>query len=337
MAIQDYSKLSGMEKAAIILMSLNENNASEIFNLMDDEEIREVSQVMANLGTVNTDVVEQILHDFSTEVSDMITFVGNVMNTEKLLMRVLSKERVDMIMEDVRGPAGKNTWDKLRNVNEDILANYLKNEYPQTAALILSKIEPAHAARILTVLPEDFSLEVMLRILGMASVKKEILDHVEKTLRAEFISNLTKTQKYDSNELMAEIFNNMDRASESKFMGLLEERVPEEAERVKSLMFTFDDLTKLDANGIQAIIRVVDKSKLTLALKGTSEAIRKLFLDNMSQRAAKILEEDMQALGPVRLKDVDEAQVSIVAVTKDLANKGEITISEGSGNDELIY
>ncbi len=335
--IEDYSKLTGIEKTAILLMALDQDNATRVFSLMDDEEIKEVSHTMSALGSVAPEVVERLLSEFKGEMSDSVSFIGNLESTEKLLIKVLGKERVDAIMEDIRGPAGKNTWDKLGNVNEDILAAYLKNEYPQTVALILSKIDPVHAAKVMTTLPEDFTLEVMLRMLSMDSVKKEVLDHVEKTLRSEFISNLAKTQKYDSNEMMAEIFNNFDRTNETKFMGMLEERVPESAEKIKSLMFTFDDLIKVDSFGIQTIMRVIDKSKLALALKGTSAEVRNLFFTNMSQRAAKILQEDMDAMGPVRLRDVDEAQLEIITQTKDLAAKGEIVISEGGGTDELIY
>jgi flagellar motor switch protein FliG len=171
----------------------------------------------------------------------------------------------------------------------------------------------------------------------MEAVKKDVLDGVEKTLRSEFISTLTKTQKYDSNELMAEIFNNFDRANEAKFMGLLEQKMPDQAEKIKNLMFTFDDLVNINQAGIQTLLRDIDKSKLTVALKGASEQVRNLFISNMSQRAAKILQEDMEALGPVRLKDVDEAQSAIVAKAKEMAAKGDIVIADDSGEDEFIY
>lgn len=333
----DYSKLSGLERSAIILMAVTPENASKLFSMMDDDEIREISQVMSSLGTIRPEIVEQILGDFSGAVADTTSFVGNIESTEKLLLKVLGKDRVDIIMEDIRGPAGKSTWEKLGNVNEDILAAYLKNEYPQTVALIVSRINPAHAARVLSILPEDFAFEVMTRMLNMDSVKKEVLDQIERTLRAEFISTLTKTQKYESDELIAEVFNNFDRANETKFMTMLEQSTPEAAEKIKSLMFTFDDLIKTDATGIQAILRSIDKSKLALALKGSSQDIRNLFLNNMSQRAAKILQEDMSSMGPVRLRDVDEAQLEIIAKTKELIASGEVTISDTAGGDELIY
>ena len=176
-----------------------------------------------------------------------------------------------------------------------------------------------------------------MRMLRMESVQKEVLDDVERTLRNEFMSNLARTQRRDSHEMMAEIFNNLDRNTENRFMTLLEERNRDSAERIKALMFTFEDLQKLDPQGVQTLLRAVDKDKLGIALKGSSEQLRELFFNNMSERAAKILREDMAAMGPVRLRDVDEAQMEMVNLAKDLATKGEIVISEGKGEDELVY
>ncbi len=335
---ENYTKLSGVEKAAIMLMSVNEENAAKLLALFHDDEIKEISQTMSSLGSISPEVLERLLFDFTNQISQSVSFVGNLENTERFLAKVLGKDRVDNIMEDIRGPAGRNTWDKLGNVNEEVLAAYLKNEYPQTVALIVSKLAPSHAARVLSMLPEDFTFEVMLRMLDMDAVKKEVLDGVEKALRAEFISTIAKTQKHDNNEMMAEIFNNFDRTSETKYMGLLEDRDSEAAERIKNLMFTFDDLIKVDAAGIQVLMRAIDKSKLALALKGATEEIRDMFIKNMSGRASKILIEDMESLGPVRLRDVDEAQGAIVAAAKDLAASGELVISQGEGEeDELIY
>jgi len=228
-------------------------------------------------------------------------------------------------------------WDKLANVNEQVLANYLKNEYPQTVAVVLSKIRPDHAARVLGALPEDFSLEVIMRMLRMETVQKEILEKVEQTLRLEFMSNLARTTKRDAHEMMAEIFNSFDRQTEQRFISSLEERNRESAEKIRSLMFTFEDLQKLDPNGIQTLLRAVEKDKLALALKGASDLIKDLFFSNMSERAGKILREDMESLGPVRLKDVDEAQMIMVNNAKDLAAKGEILLADSKGDDELVY
>ncbi len=333
----DVRGLSGAEKAAIVMLSLGEDNSAKIWSMMDEEEIKEVSQVMSNLGSVTSAVIEKLLVDFVGQMSGTGSLMGSYESTERLIARFMPGEKVNQIMEEIRGPAGRTMWDKLANVNESVLANYLKNEYPQTVSVVLSKIKPEHAARVLGALPEEFALEVVQRMLRMESVQKDILDKVEQTLRIEFMSNLARTAKRDSHEHMAEIFNNFDRQTESRFITALEERSRDSAERIKALMFTFEDLSKLDPGSIQTLLRNVEKDKLGLALKGATDGLRDVFFSNMSERAGKILREDMEAMGPVRLKDVDEAQMRMVNVAKDLANKGEIMIAGGNSEDELIY
>ena len=240
-------------------------------------------------------------------------------------------------MEEIRGPAGRTMWDKLGNVNEAVLANYLKNEYPQTVAVVLSKVKPDHAARVLGMLPENFAMEVIMRMLRMESVQKDVLDHVEKTLRTEFMTNLARTARRDAHEMMAEIFNNLDRNTESRFISALEERNRESADRIKGLMFTFDDLIRVDATGIQRLLRQVEKDVLATALKGASDEVKQLFFSNMAERASKMLREDIESMGAVRLKDVDEAQAKIVVAAKALADAGEIVISGQGEEDQLVY
>ena len=334
---EDFRSLTGPEKAAMLMLALGEDHTSRLFAMMDDEEIKEISQTMANLGTVSSSIVERLFVEFAEHISATGSLVGTYESTERLLVKVLGSERVSQIMEEIRGPAGRTMWDKLGNVNEVVLANYLKNEYPQTVAVVLSKIKADHAGRVLTQLPESFAMEVVMRMLRMEAVQKEVLDDVESTLRNEFFSSLARTNRRDSHELIAEIFNSLDRNTENRFITALEERNRDSAERIKALMFTFEDLAKLDASAIQTILRSADKQKIPLALKGASEAVRELFFTNMSERAGKILKEDMQSMGPVRLKDVEEAQGYLVSLAKDLASRGEIIISDGSAEDQLVY
>jgi flagellar motor switch protein FliG len=334
---EDFRSLSGPEKAAMLMLALGEEHTSRLFALMDDEEIKEISQTMANLGTVSSNIVERLFVEFAEHISATGSLVGTYESTERLLQKVLGSSRVNQIMEEIRGPAGRTMWDKLGNVNEVVLANYLKNEYPQTVAVVLSKIKADHAGRVLSQLPESFAMEVVMRMLRMEAVQKEVLDDVERTLRNEFFSSLARTNRRDSHELIAEIFNSLDRNTENRFITALEERNRDSAERIKALMFTFEDLAKVDASAIQVILRNADKTKIPLALKGASEALRELFFSNMSERAGKILKEDMAAMGPVRLKDVEEAQSYLVTLAKDLASRGEIVISDGSAEDQLVY
>lgn len=334
---EDYRTLTGTEKASILLLSLGEEYTAKIFEQLDEEEILNLSHTMSNLGKVSASVIERLFIEFAESITSTNSLVGTLDSTERLLSKVLGKDKVQSIMEEIRGPAGRTMWEKLSNVNEDILANYLQKEYPQTVAVVLSKITPEHAAKVLSNLPEGFAMEVVMRMLRMEAVQKEVLDDVEKTLRTEFMPNLSRSSRRDSYEVMAEIFNNLERAMEGKFMSSLEERNPDAAERIRSLMFTFEDLSKLDPGAIQTLIRAADKEKLPLALKGASDALKDLFFSNMSERAGKIMKEDMSAMGPVRLKDVEEAQQSLVNSAKDLADRGEITIITSKDEDELIY
>jgi flagellar motor switch protein FliG len=334
---EDYRTLTGTEKAAIFLLALGEDYTAKVFEHMDDDEIMEISQTMAGLGKVNSNVVERLFVDFAEQMSSTNSLVGSLDSTERLLTRVLGSDKVEQIMEEIRGPAGRTMWEKLGNVNEEILANFLQKEYPQTVSVVLSKVQTEHAARVLALLPENFALEVIHRMLRMEAIQKEVLEDVERTLRTEFMSNLARTQRRDSHEMMAEIFNSLERSVETKFMDELEKSTPESAEKIRSLMFTFEDLLKLDPTAIQTVIRAIDKDKLPPALKGSTETLRDLFFSNMSERAAKIMKEDMGAMGPIRLKEVEEAQQYIVNVTKDLEARGEIVIATGGEDDELIY
>src|SRR6202789_3348777 len=329
--------ISGPKRAAILMLALGEKYGGKVWSLLDDDEVRELSMVMSTLGTVEADVVEDLLLEFVSRMSASGALMGTFDGTERLLQQYLPPERVNGIMDEIRGPAGRNMWEKLSNVQEEVLANYLKNEYPQTIAVVLSKLKPAHAARVLAILPEDMALDVVGRMLRMEAVQKEVIERVEQTLRTEFMSNLSQTRRRDAHEVMAEIFNNFDRQTETRFITALEEDNREAAERIKTLMFTFDDLTKLDAASSQTLMRHIEKDKLAVALKGAAEPVRQFFLSNMSTRAAKMLMDDMQAMGPVRLREVDEAQGVLVNLAKDLAAKGEIVISKTRGEEELIY
>jgi flagellar motor switch protein FliG len=335
-SVDDAKRLTGPEKAAVILLALGEEH-TRLWEGLDEEEIKEISQAMAALGNVQANVVEDIMVEFVSGVGGAGSLMGSFEQTQRLLTAFMPPDKVDGLMEEIRGPAGRTMWDKLGNVNEVVLANYLKNEYPQTVAVVLSKVKPEHASRVLTALPEDFALECVQRMLRMEPVQREILDKIEQTLRNEFMSNLARTSKRDSHEMMAEIFNNFDRQTESRFVTALEERNRESAERIRALMFVFEDLLRLDPGGVQTLLRAVEKDQLGLAMKGASDTLREMFFSNMSERAAKIMREDMESMGPVRLKDVDNAQTAMVQVAKDLAAKGEILLAGQSGDDELIY
>jgi flagellar motor switch protein FliG len=335
-ALETQTVYTGAQKAAVLMLAMGEEHCARLFNMMHEDEIKEVSSAMAQLGSIRADLVEQLCQQFTEGMGSTGALVGSFESTERLLQKTLPRDRVNQIMEEIRGPAGRTMWDKLGNVNEAVLANYLKNEYPQTVAVVLSKVRADHAARVLSLLPDSFAMEVVMRMLRMESIQRDVLDGVERTLRSEFMSNLARSTRRDAHEMMADIFNNLDRQSETRFLAALEERNRDAAERIKALMFTFDDLSRLTVPSMQVLLRSVDKEKLPVALKGASEKLRDMFMKCLSERAGKMLMEDIAALGPVKLRDVDEAQAAIVAVAKELAQSGELEIGGGK-DDEMIY
>lgn len=329
--------LTGPEKAAALLLSLHPEQAAKIFEKLDAAEIKEISQVMSGLGKVKAEALDGVFQEFTDSLSSTGNLRGSLETTERLLFRAMDEEKAKSIMDEIRGPMGRTTWDKLANISVDVLADYLKNEYPQTVAVVLSKIRSENASKIFAKFNPDFAQEIIERMLRIDVINRDAIDNVEKTLRNEFMSGTAKTGGRDPYEIVANIFNSFDRKTEGKFMSFLEGKNPDDAEKIRALMFTFEDLLRLDEPGIQAVIRYADKSRLVLALKGAPENIRFFFFSNMSERAAKLLKEDMEVLGMVRLKDVQEAQMEIVSLTKTLSNRGEIRIPElGASDEEMV-
>ncbi len=331
-----YKTLTGHQKIAIFLLAVGEDAIQKIFSQMDDDEIREISIAMAGLGKVDKDVTEQVLEEFSQSLENPVTLMGSFEGTEKLLQKVLPEKRQKEILDEIRGPAGRTMWDKLENVNEEVVASYLKNEYPQTVAVILSRLKPAFVAKVMSFLPEAFATDVIMRLLRLENVQKEVLESIEQTLRTDFMSSLTQTEVQDGSDRVAEIFNNLDRGTENRLMTALFERNREVAEHIRSLMFTFEDLTRLDNQSIQMLLRHVERHQVALALKGSSEQVKNAILKNMSERARVMLNEDMEAMGAVRLRDVDKAQSDIVLKAKELAVQGDILIPGTQEVEEMI-
>lgn len=329
-------QLKNSQKAAILVLAIGEEKANKIFSQLSEDELRDLSLALANLGTVPAAVVEDVCREFADSIGATGALVGNLDTAERLLSTVLPPDRVAQILEEIRGPAGRTLWDKLGNVSENVLANFLKNEYPQTVAVVLSKIKRDHAAKVLALLPEAFAIEVIMRMLRMESPQKFALEGIERTLKNEFMSNLNATMRQDPHQLLAAMFNKLNRQAEGRLLAALEERDRDAAERIRSLMFTFEDIKRLDPEALRAVIRVAPKDRLTLALKGASPNIQELFLQNMSERAGRMLKDDLANMGPVRLRDVEAAQAEIVALIKDMADRGEIQIAQSDEDDILI-
>lgn len=324
----------GAEKAAILMLALGEEHAAKLVALLDLEEVREISHSMSLLGPIEAVTVERLLLEFRDSLGDA-ALAGGAEVTGRLLAKALEPGRAEAIMREIRGPAGHNVWDRLGKLDDAVLAGFLLGEHPQTAALILSRIEPAQAGRVLTRLPEEAALELVTRMLGLEPVPKEIMADLERILEAELMGGLAQAPRQGTDEALAEILDCLDRGTETRLMAGIEQRSAEAAARVKALMFAFEDLAQLAPAAIQALIRAAGNDRLGVALKGAGEALKELFFSNMSERAANILKEEMTAMGPVRLRDVEQAQQFLVATAKELAAAGEIELSAG-GEDELV-
>lgn len=329
-------KLTGAEKASILVLSLKPELVSTIFEKLEPFEIRDLTRHMSNLGRIDSETVEDLYVTFAENVTSAGSLSGNIDTTERLLRGVLDETETKRLIEEIRGPAGRTVWEKMANVNEEILAFYLQGEVPQLVAVVMTKLEPDYAARVLKLLPRKFAEDIILRMLTLEPLQPEIISDIECTLRNEFMSNVVKTGQGDAYERLANIFNALDRTSENEFFDALDKASPEDAEKVRELMFTFDDISRFDSKAIQTILSGIDRSKLPLALKGASEEMLSIFLDNMSVRAAKLMREDIESLGKVRLREVEDAQSTIVFYVKELLESGAIEMLSSDVEDEYI-
>lgn len=332
---QVYDNLDGLKKAAMLMLAVGDEYARLLSDRMSISDIKLITQEISRLGRIQGTEVEVVLRRFNEIMGPGSGIIGTFDTAKEFLGRIMDDDKVALIMKDIGGRPGDDVWEKLSKVDDTILSNFLKNEYPQTIALVLSKIRTDHGARVLSKLPDEVAIEAMMRMLRLDAVQDEVMTDVEDLLRVEFVANAIGTKPPDQHEVMAEIFNYFDRTTEASLMEMLEERNKESAELIRSLMFTFEDLIKLDGPAIQILLRNVDNARLGLALKAGNDALKELFFSNMSERAAKILREDMENTGPVRVKDVEEAQSEIVIAAKALVDSGEISIASDNEEDMI--
>ncbi len=332
-----FAAMPGTQRAAALLLLLGDVDGAAIWQMLDEEEVKKVSHAMVQLGSLEAETVEKLIVDFVSRLSSGGGITSNFERTESLLLKIFPQEQVSSIMAEIKGASGKRVWASLTQIDPEILASFLRNEYPQTVAVVLSKVRSEYAAKVLTILPEDFAIDVLNRMLRMETVQKEALRHIEETLRVEFVSTIAQTTRRDAHELMADVFNAFDRQTEGRFLAALDQANRGSAKKIRQLMFTFEDLLKLDPGSVQTLLRKIDNDTLCRALKGAEERVRGFFLSNMSTRAAKNITDEMGSLGPIRLKEVDEAQAKMTELAKELAEKGEIMIAKSSGEEELVY
>lgn len=319
--------LNGVERVAAILLSLGKESSSRLLRHFDQEEIRRITVTAAQLGTVATEELDRLAEQFIEQFSNGPTLYGSANEVEKLLEGVLSEDQLSDIMSDVLGNSNRNIWDRLATVSETVFANYLTKEHPQTAALILTKIRPAAAAKVLGQISAPMRNQLVRRMLSIKAVVPEIMREVEKTMHEDFMMNLSGTLEADSYARMADILNKMDRDHMEDALDNLNEVRPKTAEMLKGLLFTFDDIINLNARTRMAIFDQIPTDRIVMALKGTEPAFREVILSSLTSRSRRIAEHELAGGEPAAQRDVLEARSFITNLALEMAGRGEIDLN----------
>lgn len=330
--------MDSIEKAAILLLSLEKPLAAEVMSQLPKQMVETVTLRIAQLEDVSREKQEQVFEEFqsATQVSMPIER-GGLEFANDLLQQSLGADGASAILENVRQTMSSVPFGFLQKAGVDNLLTFIVEEHPQTIALILSHASPQLAAEVLSGLPPDKQIEVIRRIARMEQTNPEVVREVEASLESRMKSTFNQsTESAGGVNAVAQILNVADRTTNKTILDNLEEDDSEMVEEIKRLMFVFDDLMKLDDKSVQTLLKEVENSQWATALKGASEDIKQKIMGNLSQRAAETLKEDMEYLGPVRVSDVEAAQQQIVDVVRRLEDSGEIDVSAGGEADEFI-
>ncbi|MFC4669546.1 flagellar motor switch protein FliG [Seohaeicola nanhaiensis] len=329
-------RMSGPEKAAILFLCLGEKRGSELMKKLDEDEIQKITRAMSRLGMIDGAQVEQVMTEFTENVYNGGAIVGSYSVAEKLLRNFLPGDQVESILKDISGPLKeRDLWARFSQINENVIANYLKGEHSQTAAAILCNVATDVAARVLPLMGTERMQDVIERMIKMEAVPGEMMAEIEETLKTELMGAAESSGR-DMQKQMAELFNKLDRNAFEEISGVLEERVPEAFTSIKQRMFTFDDLIKLDAMGLARVMRGVPGSTLPIALRGASKEVRDHFLQVLPARSREMLADEMNNMGPVRGRDVRAAQLAMVDYAKELADEEVITLPLDAEEDDFI-
>lgn len=320
------------------MLTLGEEFAAQVFQRLDEDEIKVVGRQMSKIDHVDKEDIKALLGEFrSDEGGDEIYLSGEDM-LETALKKALNAEKARAILEDIRSDWRLTLFQQARKLDPKTLVNFLRNEHPQTVALVLSVLQPSQSAAILAELKEEIQVEVVMRMAELDKVSPEILVEIDRVLREELISvESVEGQRLGGVEAVAELLNNADRGLEASILEGVEEQREELAEEIRRFMFVFEDLLSVDDRGIMAILKEVTTEDLKLALRTASDELMEKIFKNMSSRAVEMLKEDMEIMGPVRVKEVEAAQQSIIKSAKRLEQEGKIQLMTGSiSEDEFV-
>src|SRR5690625_951565 len=330
--------LTGKQKAAILLISLGPDVSAQIYKHLTDEEVEQLSLEISSVQKVEPELKEEVIEQFHQIVlaQDYIT-QGGVGYAKSVLEKAFGKQEAANIINRLTSSLQVRPFDFARKADPNQLLNFIQNEHPQTIALILSYLDPEQAGQILSELPQDTQAEIAKRIAVMDSTSPEIISQVEQVLEKNIATSLTEDYTQTGGiESVVEVLNSVDRSTERTILDTLEIQEPELADEIKKRMFVFEDIVILDNRAIQRVIREVDNEDLLLALKVASDEVKEVVFNNMSERMAETFKEEMEFLGPVRLRDVEEAQTRIVGTIRRLEDIGEIIIARGGGDDIIV-
>jgi len=331
------NRLTGRQKAAIFIASLGPELAANIYKHLKEDEIEQLTLDIASLRKITEEEKRAVFEDFKTMfvANDYIT-QGGIDYAKEILEKALGTQKAFEIINKLTSSLQVRPFDFIRKADPAQLVNFLQNENVQTIALVLTYLHPEQAAKILSNLPPEKQVEIAKRIAMMDRTSPEVIFEIEKVLEKQLASVVMEDfTNVGGVQAIVNILNNVDRTTEKNILEVLEMETPELAEEIKRRMFVFEDIVTLDNRTIQRILREVDNQDLVLALKGSSEEVKNKIFANVSKRQAEMLQEDLQYMGPVRLRDVEEAQQKIVAIIRKLEDAGEIIISRGGG-DEII-
>ncbi len=331
-------ELTGKEKAAILLISLGPDVSAQVYKHLSEEEIEKLTLEIASVRKVDSSMKEEIIEQFHqlAIAQDYIT-QGGIGYAKNILEKALGEQQAMEIINRLTSTLQVKPFDFARKADAGQILNFIQNEHPQTIALILSYLESVQAAQILSELPQEVQADIAKRIALMDSTSPEIINEVENILERKL--SATVTQDYTRTggiETVVEVLNSVDRSTERTILDALEIQDPELAEEIKKRMFVFEDIVTLDNRSIQRVIRDVENEDLQLALKVANDEVKDVVFKNMSQRMVETFKDEMEFMGPVRLRDVEEAQSRIVAVIRRLEETGEIVIARGGGDDIIV-
>jgi flagellar motor switch protein FliG len=330
--------LDGVTRAAVLLLSLDAETASKVLREMPPESVEDVTRELAGLGRVPEQLMDKVIEEFyNASLAQRVQNEGGLDYARVLLKQSMDPKTADRILGQIQTQVQRTPFSFLQKAEAENLLTFIQDEHPQTIALIICHLPHHKAAEILVGLPMQKQIEVIKRIANMEQTNPEVIREVEKGLESRLASMLTQSmEKAGGIPTVSEILNLADRSTEKAILEGLEADDPDLVEEIRRLMFVFEDVLLVDGKGIQAVMREVDNDELALALKTASEALQEKIFSNMSERAATLIREDMEYMGPVRVSDVETAQQRIVDIVRRLEEAGEIIISGRGGAEELI-